>query len=130
MSLPMTRRRQAKSAEVVSLSELRLARKLKTYRERLDRVLKANKRAVGRLYVSGAMFTRDGTRAGRDLLLAHEHLLRVVGLLDRLSHQGDVPAPRRASEVDDIVHELDTLLERTTELTESTAVMLDQLQRD
>lgn len=112
---------------VVSLSDARLARRLATYRDRLDRVLRANKRAVGQLYVSGALFTRAGTRAGRDLLLAHEHLLRVMRLLDRLADAGDVPAPRRAAEVDAIFSELDTLLERTDELTRHTTELLGEL---
>ena len=113
--------------QVVLLSDARHARRLATYREKLERVVKANKRAIGKLYVSGALFTRLGTSAGRDLLLAHEHLLRVVALLDRLGHQGDVPAPRRSDEVDDIFRELETLLERTSTLTEQTAQLMGEL---
>jgi hypothetical protein len=117
------------TAPVVSLSDARLERRLADYRQRLDRVLQANKRAVGQLYVSGGLFTRAGTRAGRDLLLAHEHLLRVLGLLDRLAHEGDVPAPRRPAEVDAVLAELDTLLARTDELTQHTGRLLDELKR-
>lgn len=112
---------------VVSLSDARKARRLASYRERLDRVLRTNRRAIGQLYVSGALFTRPGTRAGRDLLLAHEHLLRVRQLLERLANEGDVPAPRRAAEVDAIFSELETLLERTDELTRHTTELLDEL---
>jgi hypothetical protein len=114
----------------VSLSDVRHSRRLTTYREKLDRVLRTNKRSIGRLYTSGALFTRLGTRAGRDLLLAHEHLLRVVALLDRLSHQGDVPAPRAAEEVDSIFNELDTLLDRTSDLTAHTSEILGELRED
>lgn len=113
--------------ELVSLSDLRLSRRLTTYRQKLDRVLGANKRAIGRLYVSGQLFTKVGARAGRDLLLAHEHLLRVVALLDRLANQGDVPAPRRSDEVEGIFNELDTLLDRTSELTDHTSELIDEL---
>lgn len=120
-------RRRAQTAPVFSLSEARHARRLKTYRERLDRVLRLNKKAIGRLYLSGQLFTRAGTRAGRDLLLAHEHLLKVLSLLDRLSHEGDVPAPRRAGEVEKVFGELDTLLERTGELTQQTTELMDQM---
>jgi hypothetical protein len=112
-------------AEVVDLTDVRLSRRLGIYRERLDEVLATNKEAVGRLYRSGALFTRVGTRAGRDLLLAHDHLLKVVGLLDRLAHHGDVPAPRRADEVDAIFSELDTLLDRTQELSGHTQKLLE-----
>ena len=117
-------------AEVVNLQDARLARRVEAYRLRLDRVLKANKRAVTRLFATGLMFTKHGTRAGRDLLLAHEHLLRVVALVDRLGNEGDVPAPRRAEEVDAIFFELDALLDRTGELTEHTAKLLEELGKD
>lgn len=114
-------------AEVVSLQDARLSRRVEAYRARLDRVLKANKRAITRLFGTGLLFTRQGTRAGRDLLLAHEHLLRVVGLLDRLQNEGDVPAPRKPEEVDAIFVELEQLLERTGELTQHTAELLEEL---
>ena len=117
-------------APVVNLSEARLARRLKQYRERLNRVLTGNKRAVGRLYISGLLFTRQGSRAGRDLLLAHQHLLRAVTLFDRLSHEGDIPAPRRQAEVDLIFVALDVLLQRTSELTTRTGEVLEELKHD
>ncbi len=117
-------------AEVVNLHDARLSRRVDNYRARLDRVLKANKRAVTRLFSTGLLFTKHGTRAGRDLLLAHEHLLRVVTLIERLGNEGDVPAPRRADEIDAIFFELDQLLDRTSELTEHTAALLEELGKD
>ena len=121
-------RRSAPPA-VVSLTEARLARRLTNYRERLNKVVSANKRAIGKLYVSGLLFTKEGSRAGRDLLLAHQHLLRVVTLLDRLSHEGDIPAPRKQSEVDSIFLELDLLLQRTSDLTERTSEVFEMLKQ-
>src|SRR3954469_10209941 len=59
---------------VVSLEEARLHRRLRAYRERLDNVLTANQHAITRLFQTGRLFTREGTKAGRDLLLAHQHL--------------------------------------------------------
>ncbi|MFO0600791.1 MAG: hypothetical protein U0228_36110 [Myxococcaceae bacterium] len=118
------------ASKVVNLHDARLSRRVDAYRGRLDRVLKANKRAITRLFGTGLLFTRHGTRAGRDLLLAHEHLLRVVSLVDRLQNEGDVPAPRKSSEVDAIFEELEQLLDRTSELTEHTATLLDELGRD
>ncbi|MEW5740553.1 MAG: hypothetical protein AB1938_16615 [Myxococcota bacterium] len=112
---------------VVSLSDARLTRRLATYRERLDKVLHANKLAVTSLFTGGTLFTRTGARAGRDLLLAHEHLLRASSLLDRLAQAGDVPAPRRVTEVDAIFTELSLLLERTDELTRQTGELLKEL---
>lgn len=118
-----------RALQVVSLSDARLSRRLANYRARLDAVLRANQHAVTRLFATGALFTRTGTRAGRDLLLAHEHLLRASALLDRLAHAGDVPAPRRAAEVDAIFTELSLLLERTDELTRQTGELLHELTR-
>jgi len=115
---------------VVVLAEARLERRLSTYRERLSKVLTVNKRAVGRLYTTGLLFTRDGARAGRDLLLAHQHLLRVLTLVERLSAMGDVPAPRTEGEVDAIFAELDLLLDRTGELTQKTSELLARLKTD
>jgi len=121
------RRTPTAVAELVSLAEVRQARRLQTYRARLDRVLKGNRRALERLFSSGTLFTRPGTRAGRDLLMAHEHLLKVLQLLDRLEHQGDVPAPRAEEAVDRVFAELDTLLQRTAELGAHTASLLGEL---
>lgn len=112
---------------VVDLREARLARRLKSYRVRLDKVLAANRRAIDRLYTSGMLFTKSGICGGRDLLLAHQHLLQVLVVLDRLGHVGDVPPPRKASEVDGLLAELDLLLERTTELTAGTSALFDSL---
>ncbi|MCU0699539.1 MAG: hypothetical protein MUC96_23780 [Myxococcaceae bacterium] len=120
-------RRGAKTAEVFSFAEARLARRLSTYRQRLDTVLRSNRKAIGTLYTTGSLFTKVGTRAGRDLLTAHEHLLRVVALLDQLGHAGDVPAPTSAKEVEAIFTELDTLLTRTGELTEQTQELVADL---
>lgn len=119
----------AHEMNVVSLHDARLSRRVETYRARLDRVLKGNKKAITKLFATGMLFTRHGTRAGRDLLLAHEHLLRVVGLLDRLQNEGDVPAPKKAEDVDAIFKELEELLDRTSELTQSTAELLEELNK-
>lgn len=113
-------------ARVVDLEDARLSRRLATYRERLEIVLRANQDAVGQLYESGTLFTRVGLRAGQDLLLAHEHLLRVMRLVDRLAHRGDVPAPRRPNDIDALFGELDTLLERTQELSGHTRRLLGE----
>ncbi len=128
--MPTRAAKEEKLAQVVSLGALQLQRRLLGYRARLDRVLKANKRAVTRLFSTGALFNKQGTRAGRDLLTAHEHLLRALALLDRLENQGDVPAPRRQDAVDALFEELDTLLARTAELTEQTGALLTELRNE
>ncbi|MHB8879588.1 MAG: hypothetical protein ACYC8T_38330, partial [Myxococcaceae bacterium] len=90
-------------------------------------VLDSNRKAIGRLYTSGALFSRQGARAGRDLLLAHQHLLKVVSLLNRLGDAGEVPSPRQPAEIDAVYRELDLLLERTGELTDRTGHYLARL---
>ena len=112
---------------VVELSDFRAQRRLALYQEKIARVLESNRQAIGRLYTTGALFSRPGARAGRDLLLAHQHLLRVVSLLERLADEGDVPAPRTAGQVDLVYLELDGLLDRTGELTHRTGVYLARL---
>lgn len=122
-------RSPSRRADVVSLAEARARSKIDLYRARLNQALADNKRAVSRLYATGALFTKDGTRAGRDLLLAHQHLLRVVGLLDRLAHQGDVPAPLSPQGLDQVYGELDNLFSRTDELRLRTSELLRKLVR-
>jgi len=75
-------------------------------------VQEANRRALGRLFQSGLIYSRAGSRLGRDLLLAHQHLLKVADLLSRL---GEMESPERfdAEAVYDEVH---ALLSRTTAL--------------
>lgn len=127
----MVRRHHAAApAPVVSLAEVRERSRVSLYRRRLERVLGANRRAIGRLYSTGALFTREGTKAGRDLLKAHQHLLRVNTLLDRLEHQGDVPAPLTPEGLAVIYAELDTLFASTDELGAKTAELLARLKRD
>lgn len=118
-----------KRAQVVNLAEARARSRHEVYQERLTQVLADNKRAVGRLFASGTLFTKEGTRAGRDLLLAHQHLLRVVGLLDRLAHQGDVPAPLTEAGMAEVYAELDVLFARTDELRHRTQELLRTLTR-
>ena len=118
-----------KRAQVVDLAIARARTRHEDYQERLTEVLADNKRAIGRLYGTGMLFTKEGTRAGRDLLLAHQHLLKVVGLLERLEHQGDVPAPLTDAGMAEVYAELDTLLSRTDELRLKTQELLRGLTR-
>ncbi len=121
--------RTFKRAQVVNLAEARARSRHELYQERLTQVLADNKRAVGRLYATGMMFSKEGTRAARDLLLAHQHLHKVVVLLDRLAHQGDVPAPLTDAGMDEVYTELDNLFARTDELRERTQELLRKLTR-
>jgi hypothetical protein len=121
------RRLDETPAPVLSLHDARLRQRLVDTRGRLERALESNRRAIGTLYTSGTLFTKEGTRAGRELLSAHEHLLRASSLLLRLSHEGDVPAPRRPEQVEALFQELETLMERTSALTDETSQLLTEL---
>ena len=123
----MSKNRSGGLANVVDLNEVRAHRRLSAYQDKIALVLDSNRCAIGRLYTTGALFSRQGARAGRDLLLAHQHLLKVVSLLNRLSSSGDVPAPRRPTEVNAVFRELDLLLDRTSELTSRTGHYLARL---
>jgi hypothetical protein len=99
---------------VVDLAAARGDRRLRDARQRLGAMADGNRRALTRLFQSGLIFSRQGARLGRELLLAHQHLLRVSDLLARL----DDPAgrPRRDAEAEVLFGQLKTLLSRTAEL--------------
>ena len=122
-------RSTVRRAEVVNLADARARTRSEHYQSRLGQVLTDNKRAIGRLYATGVLFTKEGSRAGRDLLLAHQHLLRVVNLLERLGHAGDVPAPLTPAGMEQVYAELDTLFARTDELRHRTTELLRKLIR-
>src|SRR5207237_8313470 len=76
-----------------------------------------NRPALARLFATGLIFTQKGARAGRDLLLAHQALLRTADLFARLvepSARDDAALKHRAEEV--FAH-LDSQLARTAQLT-------------
>ncbi len=131
----MKRGREVKS-NVIDLASERGRRRLGEYERKILAVIDSNRRALGRLYATGLLFTRQGSRAGRDLLLAHQHLLKVVDLLGQLSDWGDVGAaselrePPRGAEIVALYEELDSLLERTNQLTTRTGDFLATLARD
>jgi len=97
---------------VIDLARVRDERRLEEYQCRTGQVLEANKRALARLFQSGVIYSRVGSRLARDLLLAHQHLLKVGDLLARL---GEMDAPERF-DADAIYGEVHALLSRTTEL--------------
>jgi hypothetical protein len=101
---------------VVDLAHARADRRLRDYQARLRTVQETNRKALSRLFQSGLIFTRAGARLGRDLLLAHQHLLKVADLLSRLGElDGDRPG-RRTDEADALYAQVQALLARTSEL--------------
>ena len=112
----------ARSApRVVELSRARETRRLRDLEERCRSVDDLNRRALARLFQGGMIFTRAGARLGRDLLLAHQHLLRVGDLLARI---GELGADGARGEAEALFDEARHLLSRTTRLTARTGLVL------
>lgn len=98
---------------VIQLARAREARRVAEYQRRTRQVIDANKRALARLFQSGVIYSRVGARLARDLLLAHQHLLKVGDLLARLS---EMESPERF-DAQSVYDEVQALLSRTTALT-------------
>ena len=106
---------------MVDLARARDARRLREIQARCRAVDEVNRKSLGRLFQTGLVFTRLGARLGRDLLLAHQHLLRVSDLLARIAElPGDAPDGDAAALYD----EAQALLARTTELTARSSLVL------
>lgn len=111
---PHPRKRSTTGPAVVDLSMARDARRLREFQARCQGVDEVNRRSLSRLFQTGLIFTRHGARLGRELLLAHQHLLRVTDLLARV---GELPAAAPAGDAAALYQEAQLLLARTTELT-------------
>jgi hypothetical protein len=112
------------TAAVVDLSSVRAQKKRELAERRVRSAMKDNRAALTRLFASGLIFTQKGARAGRDLLLAHQALLKVVDVFTRLLEQAsreDLALKARAEEV---FRHLDAQLTRTAQLTQRTGEFL------
>ena len=107
---------------MVDLARARDARRLRDFEARCGGIDDVNRRALARLFQSGLLFTRQGARLGRDLLLAHQLLLQVGELLARIGEAADGTAAAR--EVEELYCEAQTLLARTSKLTSRTGLVL------
>lgn len=105
----------------MDLAHARDARRLRDFQERCRTVDEVNRRALSQLFQTGVIFTRRGARLGRDLLLAHQHLLRVSDLLARIAELPDGAADGEAAALYD---EAQALLARTAELTARSSLVL------
>jgi hypothetical protein len=116
------RTRKARLAPpVVDLARARDARRVRELVTRCKAVDEVNRKALSRLFQTGLVYTRSGARLGRDLLLAHQHLLRASDLLARIAEVPSVATDRDATALYD---EAQALLARTAELTARTGVVL------
>ena len=124
------RRIRRATAAVVDLSSVRAQRRREHAEMRVRDAIDENRAALSRLFATGLIFTQKGARAGRDLLLAHQALLRTADLFARLvepSARDDAALKHRAEEV--FAH-LDSQLARTAQLTARTGEFLSGRGRD
>ncbi len=96
---------------IVDLAKARESRRLSDFQARCRTVDEVNRKALAQLFQSGLIYPRRGARLGRDLLLAHQHLLRVSDLLARL-----VDVPEGAEDAAALYEEAQALLARTSAL--------------
>lgn len=99
---------------MVDLAAVRDDRRLRDYQSRLGAVQETNRRALARLFQSGLIFSRAGSRLGRDLLLAHQHLTKAGDLLRRLTELER--GLGRDAEAEALYAQVQALLARTSEL--------------
>ncbi len=106
---------------VVDLARARDARRLRELVARCHAVDELNRKSIAQLFQTGLVFTRAGARLGRDLLLAHQHLLRASVLLARIA---DLPSGAPHGEAAALYEEAQALLTRTAELTSRSGPVL------
>jgi hypothetical protein len=121
---PSTEQNRRKDHPVVDFGQARAAHKLKEYQHRVRSVAEANKRSIVRLFESGLIFTRQGARLGRDLLLAHQHLLKVLDLLVRITEVAGDGSRLAAPLTEALYAQMQELLIRTTELAARSDLLL------
>ena len=122
MAPPAPRSRKAHAPPpVVDLAQARDARRVRELQARCRAVDEVNRKSLGRLFQTGLVFTRQGARLGRDLLLAHQHLLRVSDLLARIS---ELPEDAEGGEATALYDEAQALLARTAALTARSGLVL------
>ncbi|MFL5374628.1 MAG: hypothetical protein ACJ78T_11600 [Myxococcales bacterium] len=121
MTAPTKARKLRPGGEVVDLSSIRELRRREIAERRIRSVLDGNRAALSRLFATGLIFTQKGSRAARDLLRAHQSLLRTADLFARLveSHNGTLQ-----NRGDEVLARLDPLLARTSQLTARTGEFL------
>ena len=124
------RRTRRAPALIVDLSSVRAQKRREQAETRVRDAMEENRAALSRLFSTGLIFTQKGARAGRDLLLAHQALLRSADLFARLdepSARDDAALKHRAEEM--FAH-LDAQLARTLQLTARTGEFLSGRGRD
>jgi len=97
---------------VVDLAQARDARRLRDLGDRCRTIDESARRAVSRLFQCGSIFTRQGSRLGRDLLLSHQCLLKAAALIARATDCDD----SSPEEADTLYQEAAALVERSNQI--------------
>jgi hypothetical protein len=105
-------------AAVIDFGTARERQRVARYRTRAQSLLTQNRSALQRLYETGLIFTRHGTRVGRDLLQIQQHLLKAVDILNRAPKSDDEGFEGRLIEGEALFVQVEELLKKTTTLTE------------
>ena len=116
-------KRNRLAAAVVDLGLVREQHRRLVAERRIRAVLEENRAALTRLFASGLLFTQTGSRNGRDLLGAHQALLKLVDLTARLD-EAEASGGRRERELDEVFRLVDVQLSRTLQLTARTGEFL------
>jgi hypothetical protein len=109
-----------RDSPVIELSRARDERRLRDYQHRNAQVIDSNKRALARLFQSGLIYSRAGARLARELLAAHQHLLKSGELLARLAERDLLEGVT----AEDVYGEVGALLHRTAALSARSDVIL------
>jgi hypothetical protein len=117
-----TRKPRPRTAPVFDLAQERILRRQKLAERRVRAVLDDNRAALSRLFATGLIFTQKGSRAGRELLGAHQALLKVVDLFARLD-EGELDL-RLKERSEEIFEQLDAQLAHAAQLTVRTGEFL------
>ncbi|MCC6807185.1 MAG: hypothetical protein IT381_07160 [Deltaproteobacteria bacterium] len=99
---------------VVSFAALKTVRQLKQNRAMLVTVLGNLRAMLQKLFESGLVYAREGSRIARDVLLAQEHLSEVLDTLDALAEDTDEQQDE-AKRVQTRLAEVATLTQRAAE---------------
>jgi len=111
-------------AAIVDLSSVRAQKKRELAERRVRGAMSDNRAALTRLFASGLISTQKGSRAGRDLLLAHQALLKVVDVFTRLVEQSSREDATLKVRAEEVFRQLDAQLTRTAQLTQRTGEFL------
>jgi hypothetical protein len=112
--MPESASKTSPGSPVVPLDEARERRRCETCRGKLSSVLELNRNVLRRLFETGLVFTRTGSRMGRELLQCQHELLRAGDELKRGSGPG-VKGPRHSLAM--LLARVEALMDRALETT-------------